>query len=236
MTINKHLHLNFSKCKSVICLNGDLPEKDFFTGKKVIAADGAANKLIAIGVRPEIVIGDLDSFDKSLALPTLEIKDQDTTDFEKCLDYAKKHKLMPTLICGAGGGKLDHIFHNIGIILQNNCMFYAPPIIGLSLTAPSTLDLSLKTNTKISIFGIKSIVSSSGLKWELKDNKLDFPESSSCLNRNIKENIAITCKSGKAIVMIYEEDQHDNGKLFTQAVDDLAANCLGSNEPINNEL
>ena len=49
---------------AVICLNGDLPDTAVFeqlADRPLIAADGAANLLVAAGIGPEFVVGDLDS-------------------------------------------------------------------------------------------------------------------------------------------------------------------------------
>ena len=52
-----------NKFKSILCLDGELPSAAFFFffTLPIIAADGAANTLMQMGVLPQIVIGDLDS-------------------------------------------------------------------------------------------------------------------------------------------------------------------------------
>lgn len=213
MIINKNLHKLILEKDIIICLNGDLPPKEFLQNKRIIAADGAANKLMLMGIKPEIVIGDLDSYDKKLNLPTVMISDQNSTDFEKCLKYSKKTSTNSALICGINGGNLDHILNNVAIALNNNCSFYSPPILGIIITENSSKEIYLDINTKISIIGIKSIINSEGLKWELNDEELDFPFKSSCLNRSAKEKVIINCKKGKAMVLIYENNQIDHGLL-----------------------
>jgi thiamine pyrophosphokinase len=105
--------------KSILCLSGELPQKDFFQKMHVpvIAADGAANKLHALGITPHIVIGDLDSVDPSLKLNSLHIQDQSRCDYEKSMEYLEQMGLLPTIILGSSGGDLDHILNNINIYL-----------------------------------------------------------------------------------------------------------------------
>lgn len=60
--------INFKDYRSILCLNGDLPDPSFFHKRKlpVIAADGAANVLCNLGVFPDLITGDLDSIQPAL--------------------------------------------------------------------------------------------------------------------------------------------------------------------------
>ena len=50
------------KCKSVLCLDGILPFQFLKScNLPIFAADGAANPLVAHGIIPKLIIGDLDS-------------------------------------------------------------------------------------------------------------------------------------------------------------------------------
>lgn len=72
----------------------------------LLAADGGANVLLALGRRPELVIGDMDSaVDLPADLPRLHLSGQDDTDFQKCLA-----RIKAPLIVGLGflEGRLDH--------------------------------------------------------------------------------------------------------------------------------
>ena len=56
-------------------------------GNFVIAADGGANRLLSLGIRPDLVIGDMDSISSSskreLEDVLLEDKNINSTDLEK---------------------------------------------------------------------------------------------------------------------------------------------------------
>ena len=86
MILNRY----FQNAKSILCLDGNLPDSNFFSKIKlpIIAADGAANKLLNLGIKPLVIIGDLDSVNQK-DFPTSEIllkPDQNQTDFQKsCL-------------------------------------------------------------------------------------------------------------------------------------------------------
>jgi len=199
----------FKNSKSILCLNGDLPDSNFFLRDKVIVAtDGAVDKLLNIGIKPSIIIGDLDSV-KHKDYQNIEmvyLPDQNQSDFQKAMQYLSQKQLLPTVVCGVNGGFIDHILNNINIILENECIFYSDPIIGYALNGPTTLELDLNVHTKLSLFGMaKAKVSTVGLKWELDSAILEFPGANSCFNRVVTERISIEVLEGKLLVLIYLE-------------------------------
>ena len=199
----------FDACRSILCLDGDLPGAEFFqaTHLPIFAADGAANKLMALNITPQLTIGDLDGLHPALRaeLPTLHVPDQNSNDFQKALAYLEKQDLLPALIVGLNGGFLDHILNNMNIFLTTGCMLYAPPIWGFVLREGETKELSLPINTKLSLLGIpKARVDSCGLKWELSDYLMQFPGATSCFNRSQQEVVKLSVTQGNALVLIYD--------------------------------
>ncbi len=207
----------YKNAKSILCLNGDLPASHFFVEDKIIvAADGAADKLLRIGIKPAVIIGDLDSVEHSNHPDTeiIYLPDQNQSDFQKAMHYLAQNQLLPTMVFGVGGGFIDHVLCNINIISENECAFYSPPLIGYVLKGPTISNLDLKLNTKISLLGMaKAKVNTSGLKWELNNETLQFPGNNSCFNRTASENISIEVVEGKLLVMIYTENIEDMGAL-----------------------
>jgi thiamine pyrophosphokinase len=195
--------------KSILCLNGDLPSKNFFNKSlPIIAADGAADKLHAMGINPDVVIGDLDSIKNAEQFNLIHAPHQDESDFQKALKHIKECKLLPCLVLGAGGGFMDHVLFNIDVIMRNECIFYSPPIIGIPLN--KTVKFKLKLNSKVSIFAMPKVkISTSGLKWELNDSVLEFPGFNSLSNVNVKENFTVEVKEGKALLMAYVDKMED---------------------------
>jgi thiamine pyrophosphokinase len=87
----------------------------------VICADGGAQHALALGLTPDVVIGDLDSLDgefqtwlesegcQVLIHPT----HKDETDLELALHYAIDHGVDEILILGALGGRIDQTLANV---------------------------------------------------------------------------------------------------------------------------
>lgn len=202
-----HQLIELAPYRSIVCLDGDLPEAPFFnTALPIIAADGAANQLVALGVTPSVIIGDLDAVDKSLLdnIPSIEIPDQDTNDYQKVLRYVEDNQLAPSIVCGINGGYLDHILNNVNLFIGTDSLLYAPPMVGFSLKKDRTQTMHLPLDTKLSLLGIPSAsVSSNGLKWELDHYTLTFPGATSCFNRTMTEQIQVTVHEGQILLLIY---------------------------------
>jgi thiamine pyrophosphokinase len=204
-----HSHIaNFSEYKSILCLDGQLPSVDYFPSTlPIIAADGAANTLMQMGITPHIVIGDLDSLDPNYReqLLTHYHFDQNYCDFEKSLQYLQANDLLPCMIYGMNGGYLDHILNNVNIFMQASNVFYAPPLCGYAVRESESKSLVLPAHAKLSIMGIpQAVVTTSGLAWELTESNLTFPGRNSCFNRSVSENVEINVHEGNALVLVYQ--------------------------------
>lgn len=210
--------LNLKNYRSILCLHGDLPDSLFFETMQlpIIAADGSANRLIELGITPQLILGDLDSVHPPLLQKHahLHIPHQEQSDYQKAMLYLKNKALLPAVIVGINGGHLDHILNNLNIFMDSNCLFYAPPLKGFALNTEIELNLSLPLNTKISIMGIpKATLCSQGLKWELNHSELSFPGQTSCFNRTVLPEITLKVHQGTALVFIYEQIMDDAGLL-----------------------
>ena len=209
--------INPKNYKSILCLNGKLPDKKFFSDFEklpIIAADGAANYLNSIDIIPDMIIGDLDSVAKNLLFEKKFImdKNQNFSDFQKSIKYLESQNLLPAIILGISGGYIDHILNNINIFLDTKSIFYDDNIIGMVISEGSHQFDDLKLGTKLSIFGIPNcLISTTGLKWNLQNDELTFPGFNSCFNRSIEKKISIDIKKGRSLLLIYISDIIDAG-------------------------
>ncbi|MDR0614913.1 MAG: thiamine diphosphokinase [Lactobacillales bacterium] len=181
----------------------------------IIAVDGGANRLLSIGVQPDLVMGDLDSVNPSLraTLNTICLPNQYYCNFSKAMARLKTMKLMPSIITGITGGAIDHILQNINIFLSTGSNFYtsAPPMVGYILEKSIT-HFSLPKSTKISLLGIpRAQITTKGLKWELSLDELSLPGKNSCFNRSLSGEMSIEVHGGVCLVKIYLEMVDDAG-------------------------
>ncbi len=209
-----NLEISLAKLKSILCLNGEIPNREFFlrhADLPIIAADGASNTLISMGFIPKLIIGDLDSIDRSIIPPATEIMhitDQDSTDSEKSLLVMAQRELFPCLVYGATGKELDHTLHNLTImaaysklqsIIFHDSVYKTQEKYGVFVTDKFTGQL--KIGAKISLLSLSSaLISSKGLKWEL--NQMHLSAQHSSIRNEVKvTNIEITVHSGTVLIL-----------------------------------
>jgi thiamine pyrophosphokinase len=132
----------------------------------VVAADGGAKAALAHGLRPEAVIGDMDSCPPDYRGQTVRIPDQNSTDFEKCLGT-----INAPLIIGIGflGGRLDHELAALNALVKTSQNVVLIGETDLVFRLPATTRFALPPGTRISLFPMGPVagVTSQGLAWPL---------------------------------------------------------------------
>lgn len=93
-----------------------LIEKILGTSYFVIAADSGLKTASDFGIKPNLIVGDFDSVERSLlqkfasALKENFIRDKDYSDTELALKTAKQRGFEKVVLLGGGGGRIDHLF------------------------------------------------------------------------------------------------------------------------------
>ena len=90
----------------------------------VIAADSGADIAAAAAVTVNILVGDLDSISRRVLERVLDGEtvieahspDKDATDLELALDVALRSDPNDIVFVGGGGGRIDHLLGNVGVI------------------------------------------------------------------------------------------------------------------------
>jgi thiamine pyrophosphokinase len=179
------------RIKSIIFLNGSLSEgltrSPFLQqGLPLIAADGAAWSMKAVGLTPDIIIGDLDSLN-SQANPErsfpkaeiIEVPDQETNDFEKSLRLIDKRNLSPVLVVGMQGGDLEHSFNNWSVAIKLSqeleLWILEQDRVGIGLGQGGNVKARSGIDKKVSLIPQpKSCVTTTGLRWPLSREILEL--------------------------------------------------------------
>ena len=107
---------NISQLKRPVVLLGNgetpthrVPTKLLNNAETVLCADGGANKLENFKLKPNIILGDLDSIsNKSFDCEVIELKDQSKTDIEKCLNWCLENGINKISLIGFSGEQDDH--------------------------------------------------------------------------------------------------------------------------------
>ncbi|RJL20108.1 thiamine diphosphokinase [Paracoccus siganidrum] len=142
----------------------------------LVAADSGADRALSLGEAPDWVIGDMDSISAGArrlipAERIVQVAEQDSTDFTKCLTRIAAPFVMAV---GFAGLRLDHTL----AALNTMARVPRPPVILLTsddivFVAPPRLTLPLMPGTRVSLYPMGPARGvSTGLEWPIEG--LDF--------------------------------------------------------------
>ena len=183
----------------------------------VIAADSGLHGAIDLGLRVNVVIGDMDSVDKAV-LAAVEAngttvtqlpRDKDSTDAELALLKAVEMGATKIVLITKGGGRLDH---ELGVfaVLQNpglrQCTIQAlwdNSILHL-IHGPASVTIAGKQGSNVGLIaagGEASGITTTGLKWTLTNETLAPHSSRGISNQLIEESAVILLQEGSLFVV-----------------------------------
>ena len=176
----------------------------------IIAADGGYSRLKALGIRPDIVLGDFDSLKEEVPKDCEVITvpcEKDDTDMLLAVRKALAAGYSHITLCGALGGRFDHTFANIQtleFIAENGGegkILSCDNII--MLQSAGKRQYKRKDGWYFSIFSLmdETVVTSRGTKYDLSGYSLkrSFPLGVS--NEIMEEYADIEVKKGKLLVV-----------------------------------
>jgi thiamine pyrophosphokinase len=184
-------------------LNKFLPSADWF-----ICADGGANTAARFDYLPDLIIGDLDSIKKeTLAVfskvDVKKLKSQNSTDLEKALTAAIRKKCKGIIVLGATGGRLDHAIGNLSALAKFSPKAHITFIdnTGKFFSVNHSVEFTLPIGTIISLLPLSrcSGIVTKGLKWNLKNESLEFGVRESTSNVIVSTPVIIKVKKGRLI-------------------------------------
>ena len=167
--------------KTVILANGSFPESEkalsvLMNAERIVACDGAAVPLMAFGIMPDAVIGDLDSIDgelrNHLADRIVHVTEQETNDLSKAFRLCVANGWRNIVILGATGRREDHTLGNISLLADFSEQVRDITMLTdegefIALHGPSSVKCAV--GQQISIFALDSDTSifSTNLKYPL---------------------------------------------------------------------
>lgn len=206
--------------KVLILCNGDPPSEQLFRECRkyadyLIAADGGGNIALRLNAKPDVVIGDLDSF-KNTKEHSFEIvfePDQESNDLEKALKLAKEKQATHVDILGATGLRVDQTLKNLSVFKQFHSEFEELRLkdnFGEIRLLESTFKDEFETGTLISLFPLSGKVSgitTQGLKYPLKNEALENGVRDGSSNEVVDSPVCITHKKGDLLMFIAWKSQ-----------------------------
>ncbi len=202
----------------IIFANGELPNLEkartlLHDNDFIITADGGTRHALALGLVPNVIVGDLDSLPSDFEPSTfngeivLYPKDKNETDLELAIQHALTLNPEQIIILAALGGRLDQTLGNIALIsdlqlvtcnLQLNDgleeVFFCREYVQVNGTSGDTVSL-------IPWQGEVTGIVTTGLKWPLQNETL-YPHKTRGISNEMTGDIAtVQIKSGLFLIV-----------------------------------
>ena len=194
----------------LIVAAGEPPPADLLRGQAarcdaVYACDSAVETVLASGVRPDVVVGDMDSitFDLPPDMERLPLAEQETTDLEKACYTAVERGFGAAVVLGAGGLRWDHVHANLGIFARyaDRLDLEAGDEHGwlTMLPAGDWCPILAPHGTVVSLLPLPTAegVTTRGLRWPLRDATLAIGGRGGCSNEVASDDAAVRYMAGR---------------------------------------
>lgn len=211
--MNHKIKFSNIRFDAVLCLNGEISHFEYIKEFKgnIYCADGAAYKLIYNDIAPDYVIGDLDSINENLIkekypdIVFYKKESQESNDFEKCLDYMIDKNIDNILIFGLQGGELEHTLNNWSVLKRfaDKLNLVVLHKNRYAFVVKNNSEIELKENELVSLIPQpKCLLTTSGLKWNLKNEYLEIGKREGARNLVESQNVHLDIHEGELLFFI----------------------------------
>ena len=200
---------------ALIIANGEACSNDILDqllewSPTVIVLDGALERVISLGIKVDVWLGDFDHVNgadfNDYPLKKVHTPDQNLTDLEKAFEYLLEEGYPAVNVIWASGKRMDHTLNNFHSLVQYGrrlkIVFFDD--YSTSYLLPPTFEKWYPAKTPISLmpYGEAHHVKSSGLLYALDHRVLALGQQTSSSNQTVADGIVkITYESGALILM-----------------------------------
>lgn len=199
---------------ALIIANGALPsrrviQKLVSSAEIIVCADGGANAARRLHIKPDVILGDLDSIVPSTrkffhGTPLLQIDDQNSTDMEKALTYCTERGVKSVDVVGATGDRLDHTTGNLGCFKKfgNQMQLRFVDSFGELALIRSSVKLLMDIGDKLSLIPLERCtgVTTSNLKYLLHNDLLELGVHEGISNEAVGKEVTISVQHGTLLL------------------------------------
>ncbi len=210
----------------VIFANGELPDPEkaralMRPDDVIVCADGGSRHARALGLKPNIVIGDLDSIlredwaaVKANGVPVKQHPhDKNETDLELALQYAVEQEPTEVLVIGALGKRLDQTLANIALLSDARLAKFDVRLddgFEEVFFCRSQARIQGRAGDIVSLVpwgGVAEGVRTEGLKWPLRSETL-YPEKTRGISNEMLQPVAeVRIASGLLLIIHRRQSQ-----------------------------
>lgn len=201
-----------SRYSTIIVGNGETPQGDIPMlflqhAHFIVCCDGALDKMLKIGIKPDVVIGDCDSISEERRQQfkdiIIEDKDQECNDLQKALKYCLKQQFGPVAILGASGLRDDHQLANLSILnmYAERMDLIMVSNYGLFSFISEDTTFASTPGQEVSVFSFdgQALFSFSGLQYPVHNRHFTQLWEGS-LNKALGNSFTITLNNGRGVV------------------------------------
>lgn len=211
--------------RAVIFANGPIEDYDSLfahlePNDSIVCVDGGLKHIDALALKPDIVIGDMDSISPQrlaeLSTRTPKIQhpsEKDETDLELALSWANEQAFEKVLLVGISGGRLDHTLANIHLMTAGNWVFelcaWQPGQYLWLINSGETLKLDDYAGLTLSLLPMSEKaegVSTKGVKYMLHNATLSFGTTRGVSNVVESEQASVSLSAGRLLVVLTYND------------------------------
>jgi thiamine pyrophosphokinase len=181
----------------------------------IVCADGGAARALALGLTPQVVIGDTDSMSPEVRRELEEAgthfvvcsPSKDETDSELAMHYCVEQGASHILFLGALGDRLDHTLANLLLLAEPTWRAVSVRIMDGNVSVElcsSRCEITGKPGDIVSLLpwgGEVTGVQTSGLQYPLEDEPLPFGAARGVSNVMLGKHAVVTIRSGLLLVV-----------------------------------
>ena len=183
----------------------------------IVCADGGANSARSLGIRPDVILGDLDSITALTrkffrAVPLLSIEDQNSTDMEKAIDYCLQRCITSVDVIGGTGDRIDHTTGNLGCFKKfgDRMRLRFIDTVGVLTQIHDSTRFSAELGEKLSLIPLDrcSGVTTVNLKYRLTNDILELGVREGISNEAVGKKVSITLRRGTLLLYRFHRDKY----------------------------
>jgi thiamine pyrophosphokinase len=185
-------------------------------GSRTIAADGGMAHAAALGLSPELWVGDFDSTDAELAAAHADVPRhvfptaKAASDGALAIREAIVRGATSFVLVGGFGGQFDHVLaHALQLMALAEEGFSVFMTSGHEEAYPLLTSLSLPglgMGTRLSVLPLMALtgLTITGVRWPLQDHDVPFG-STLTLSNEVDGDVTVLLDNGRALVVVYPQ-------------------------------
>ena len=195
-----------------VAIGSMLPPHDL-----VVAADSGLHAAVALGLVPDLVVGDMDSVIPSVLEAAVRTgatverapRDKDAVDTELAVHAAVARGARRLIVVTGGGGRLDHALGVLSCLLHpmlTNCevhVWWGDAYVRV-LHGPTRADITGAVGSIVGLIaagGDAIGIITQGLRWSLNDEDLPFHSTRGVSNVLTSPTATVSLRAGRVFVI-----------------------------------